>query len=155
LLPSIETFCVASGAGTALGAALADFEVWVVLEAADVFEVFEVFGLVEAFDVFDVFEVLAVFEVVVVLEVLAFVDVVAALERVEVFEVLDDGVEEVDLVVWAGCWVSVAACAPVMPRHKARALEVTTVFRLSKRIPTSLKSQFLQRVGILPEAEKP
>ena len=39
LLPSIVTLCVADGAGTALGAVLADFEVWGVLEAADVFEV--------------------------------------------------------------------------------------------------------------------
>jgi hypothetical protein len=153
LLSSIDTFCVAdgagAGAGTALGAVLADFEVLDVLEVADVFEVVEAFGLVEVFEVFDV---LAVFDVVEVFEVVALVDVVAALELV--FEVLDDGVDGVDLVVGAGCWVSVAACAPVMPRHKARALEVTTVFRLSKRIPTSLKSQILQRVGILPEGDR-
>ena len=40
----------------------------------------------------------------------------------------------------AGCGVSVAACAPVMPRHRARTLQTTTVFRLSERIPTSLKA---------------
>jgi hypothetical protein len=134
LLSSIITFCVAGGAGTALGAVLADLEgldVLDVLDAAEVLEVFEVLGLVE------VFEVLPVFEVVEVLDVLAVFEVVAAFELVELFEVLDDGV---DLVDFAGCGVSVAACAPVMPRHRARALRTTTVFRLSKRISTSTKA---------------
>jgi hypothetical protein len=131
LLSSIITFCVAGGAVTALGAVLADFEVLDVLDAAEVLEVFEVLGLVE------VFEVLPVFEVVEVLDVLAVFEVVAAFELVELFEVLGDCV---DLVDFAGCGVSVAACAPVMPRHRAKALRTTTVFRLSKRISTSTKA---------------
>jgi hypothetical protein len=117
-----------------LGVVLADFADFDVFDVFDVFEVLDVLDVLDVAEVLEVFELLAVFDGVEVFELLA---VLAVFEGVEVFEVLDDGVVLVD---GAGCWVSVAARAPVMPRHSARTLLTTTVFRLSERIPTSLKA---------------
>ena len=86
----------------------------------------------DVLDVLDALVDLAVFFCAAV-----FVDFVALVGAVDLVDLVDF-VDLLDVLV--GCRVSLAACAPLMPRQAASAVHIKAVFQRSARIPIPSKA---------------